>query len=78
MSAPDVIAPEDFSLTPAERVGTVWPKIERWLKQRIEDLRTENEKDLDDKHTARLRAEIKALRGLLALGEELPPSHDGM
>lgn len=78
MSAPDMIPPEDFGLTPLERAQPVWVKIEAWLKQRIEDQSRENEKDLDELKTARLRGEIKALRGLLALGEEVPPSNDGM
>lgn len=66
-------APESFILTPAEVANPVWIKLERYLRRRLEVARERNDTPMDAELTAMVRGEIKALKGLLALGRPLPP-----
>lgn len=64
---------EDFILTAAEKSSPVWFKLKGYLEQRLERARGRNDEPQLADATATLRGEIKALKGLLALGNELPP-----
>lgn len=68
-----MIARESFILTPAEVNTPVWNKLERHLRRRLEAARERNDGELTPEQTALVRGEIKALKGLLALGRPLPP-----
>lgn len=70
------VAPESKLLTPAEVNTPVWHKLERYLRRRLEAARERNDGPLTADETAVLRGEIKALKGLLALGRPLPPIPD--
>lgn len=63
-----------FTLTAAEKSSPVWFKLKNYLERRLESARVRNDDArLSPDATAALRGEIKALKGLLALGKELPP-----
>lgn len=64
---------ETFTLSTAEVNTPVWFKIKGHLEQRLERVRGLNDAPRPEAETAALRGEIKALKGLLALGKELPP-----
>lgn len=61
-----------MNLTPQEKLSPVWLKLEQFLTERIEICRRKNDGDLDQFETTALRGEIKALKRILALGEDLP------
>lgn len=63
---------DPFTLDSNERATPLWGKLSGYLKARIAKLRARNDGPLSADETALVRAEIKALKGLLALGEELP------
>jgi len=65
---------DDFRLTPSERMQPVWQKLEAYLNHRLERARRLNDQPHPEADTARLRGEIKALKGLIDLGKELPPA----
>lgn len=76
-----MIAPESKLLTPSEVNTPVWHKLERYLRRRLEAARERNDGPLTADETAAVRGEIKALKGLLALGRPLLPvesSTDGL
>ena len=66
-----------------------WEKAEEYIKDRVEDLRSQLEADLNEVEAAKVRGAIAAYRGLLALPdyltgqaelddrEESPPSEEG-
>jgi hypothetical protein len=64
---------DTFTLTAAEKSSPLWFKLKSYLEQRLERARGRNDGPLSTEDTALVRGEIKALKGLLALGKELPP-----
>lgn len=55
-----------------ERREESWRTVTRYVEQRLQELRSALERpNTDWDHTNRIRAEIKALRGILALPEAL-------
>lgn len=66
-------APLEFTLTTGERINPLWHKISRYLDRRLDRARKRNDQPLSPEDTALVRGEIKALKGLMALGQELPP-----
>ncbi len=49
-----------------------WQKIQKHLTERLESLRTMNEKNHDKRKTAELRGRIKELRSLLTMDSDTP------
>ena len=56
-------------LTQADRISPIWANLSRQYKARLEELRIQNDSDLDPVKTARLRGQIKEILILLSLGE---------
>lgn len=64
-----------FFLTDSDRQSQAWRKLEEHLKQKLQNLRGQNDgEELDPIKTAFLRGQIKFTKGLLALGNEEPPN----
>lgn len=47
-------------------------RIERFLRDRLETLREKNDRHQSAEDTAAIRGEIKAVKALIAIGEERP------
>lgn len=63
-----------FLLDSHERTTGLWLKLKGHLEARLQRARVRNDGNLSPDETALVRGEIKALKGLLALGsDELPP-----
>lgn len=63
-----------FKVNGADREGPTWPRLERWLKAHLAELREENDKtSLGAEETARLRGRIEEVKWLLQAAEEDPP-----
>lgn len=52
-----------------------WQRIDALVNKRIEELRRQNDADLDERKTAEVRGAIKELKKLLGLAEQRPGSH---
>ena len=52
-----------------------WQRINTLLNGRIDELRRQNDADLDEQQTAAVRGGIKELKRLLGLAEQRPGSH---
>jgi hypothetical protein len=61
-----------FVLTPMDLASPLWGRIRQHLEARLDAARRRNDEDLSPADTALVRGEIKALKGLLSLGQELP------
>lgn len=60
--------PELFELTKQERAMPLWIKLSEHFEERIRELREQNDStQLDEKHTAKIRAEIALYKELLKL-----------
>jgi len=66
----------EFRLAPSEEASPTWQRLKRYLEARLQRVREQNDSLLPADQTALLRGEIKALKGVLALGRELPPAED--
>lgn len=63
-----------FELTHIERISPLWIKISTEIEKKIVSLRTKNDNDtLSERETAALRGQIKSLKFMLGLGDEMPP-----
>lgn len=56
-------------LSPDDIRSPTWHKIKKHLESRLEKLHIRNEEDLDPIETTGLRAEIRAIKGFLRMGE---------
>lgn len=68
-----------MKLTKVELDTAVWKRIEAHLNEQIESLRRQNDGDMDEIATAKLRGRISAIKSILALGiipEPVQPSED--
>jgi hypothetical protein len=63
---------EDFSLTSADKMSSLWMRLRAHLEDRLADARRRNDAALSDLDTAVLRGEIKSLKRLIALGDDRP------
>ena len=61
-----------MKLTPQDLQSAVWLKLEAYLNERLAALRAQNDGELDEVATARLRGRIAATKELLALGKPGP------
>lgn len=60
--------PERFELSNIERSDPLWRKLSEYFEKRITDLRDRNDNtELDDKQTLKIRAEIAVYKSLLKL-----------
>jgi hypothetical protein len=59
-------------LTEGDRHNATWLRLEKHLKERLENLRAHNDADLSEARTARLRGRIKEVQYLLSLGTDKP------
>lgn len=59
-------------LTEQDRHSACWLKLKAYYEERLALLRVQNDADLNDMDTAKLRGRIKEIRALLGLGEDKP------
>lgn len=71
MDAPN--GPQPFILTTQEKQSGLWGKLAEHIQTRLETLRKQNDGDLNEILTAKLRGQIATYRDLLALGKNMPP-----
>ena len=61
-----------MTLTDGERHHPLWFKIAAHYKERLEILRAKNDGGLTPDETATIRGQIKEVKGILSLGQDLP------
>lgn len=61
-----------MTLDEEHRRGATWAVLKKYLNERIDALRRENDGELDPVKTARLRGRIAEAKAILALGEPKP------
>lgn len=61
-----------MELTQRDRDSDTWEKLHAYLTERLDELRRKNDNDMGEIETARLRGQIREVKGLLALGNEKP------
>lgn len=61
-----------FKLGQAERNSSTWLQLSAHLTERLEQLRRENDSDIDEIQTARKRGQIAELKAMLALAKDQP------
>jgi hypothetical protein len=71
--ATDDDGPQPFILTNAEKQSGLWMRLENHFKDRLATLRKQNDGDLTEILTAKLRGQIAAFEALLLLGKDMPP-----
>ena len=59
-------------LTPDEAASPVWLKLKKVMQAEIDYLRRQNDRDLDERKTARLRGRIVQLNAMLTWGDAQP------
>lgn len=64
--------PKQFELTQAERESHLWKKLMKHFEQRIANMRAQNDSDLDERTTARVRGRIAEVRDLMNLDKPRP------
>lgn len=62
----------DFELTYADKASGLWLRLSAHLEYRLADARIKNDRPLTEFETAMLRGEIKAIKRILALGNDRP------
>lgn len=65
--------PLPFILSPNERNNPVWVRLKSHLESELHNARGKLEGDQTEQQTAIWRGRIRALRAIIALGDELPP-----
>ncbi len=61
-----------LNLDQTERRSTAWLKVEKYLQERIEALRDQNDGDHDPIKTAKIRGQIDELKTMLKSQQPLP------
>ncbi len=56
-----------MKLTEADKLSALWQKLEPYLEERISTLRAQNDGELDQLATARLRGRLAELKLILSL-----------
>lgn len=64
----------EFKLTDAEKHSAAWARISERLQKRLAEFREDNDGNLDDKTTAKLRGRIAELKYLLGTAESDEPA----
>lgn len=62
-----------FKLTQQDKASNLWLRLQEHFRNRLADVRAKNDAVQDEAKTATLRGEIRAIKSILALGEESPP-----
>lgn len=62
-----------FVLTNIERQSGLWMRLENHIKERLETLRKQNDGDLTEIQTAKLRGRIETYEVLRQLGKDMSP-----
>jgi hypothetical protein len=65
---------KEFQLAPSELRTSTWRRLEEHLNARLASLRAQNDNDLDEAKTAKLRGRIAEVINLLALGSSQDPA----
>jgi hypothetical protein len=65
---------KEFRLAPSELRTSTWRRLEEHLNARLASLRAQNDNDLDEAKTAKLRGRIAEVINLLALGSSQDPA----
>lgn len=69
---------DEFELSQAERMSAVWQRLERHCHERLDTLRRQNDHNLTEAETAKVRGRIAEIKRFLALGDTpAPPEADG-
>lgn len=63
----------EFILTDGERRHPLWLRLKAHFEEKMLEARGKNDGPLSEADTATLRGQIKCLKGLIALGDEMPP-----
>lgn len=63
---------ERLVIGPADRGNPLWTRVERYLKERLADLRARNDGPLSLEQTLELRGQIREVKSLLESAEDLP------
>jgi hypothetical protein len=63
--------PEDFQLSPSDKASSLWRRLKAHLDDRLARLRIQNDNPQAD-GGASIRGEIRAVKSLIALGEDRP------
>lgn len=67
------IPPAMFKLAQHERMSPAWISIQRHLTEKLESLRKQNDNtDLDELATARLRGRIYEIKQILGIDQDMP------
>lgn len=64
---------EQFRLSESDTRSEVWLRLKSHMEDRLQTLRAQNDGDLDEVKTAKLRGRINELKYLLALDQPLEP-----
>ena len=59
-------------LTPQDRQSASWLKLKERYEARLATLRAQNDSELDERKTARLRGRIAEVKAFLSLGTDTP------
>ena len=65
-------------LTEGDRNNATWKRLEKHLQEKLARLREQNDKDMPERTTVRLRGHIECVKEILSLGTVTPivPSED--
>lgn len=63
---------ERFRLEPHEVTSPLWLRLKEYMELRLETARRKNDKDNDERRTARLRGSIAELKHLVTLDQPAP------
>ena len=61
-----------FELSPQDKLHPLWTRLRAHLEDRLAQARIRNDAVLPEAETAALRGEIKALKRIIALGDDRP------
>ena len=63
---------EGIKITQVEQQSSTWKKIENHLEERLQDLREQNDNDLTEIETQKIRGSIVEIKRILELREDKP------
>ena len=66
----------DFDLTNSDKASSLWLRLCAHFEDRLSDARRRNVNLLSEAETAALRGEIRALKRIIALGDDRPLTDD--
>lgn len=66
----------DFDLSDADKVQSLWLRLKDHFLDRLDDLRKRNDAPRSEQDTAELRGQIRCLKQIIALGDDRPVTGD--